>query len=161
MEPTTCSVVDTSLNLNVAPSWDTVVDVSVLVEELERLNSENKRLTETLNHICDNYLTMQKHLAQLNSNSPDDFEKEAGIPSRKRKAENLFVYGSSGYTECSTITEEENTIFKRPSTSPKVSKVLVRTEASDTSLVSSILFTIYICVAFGLMSKVSQVNCKY
>lgn len=108
-----------------------------MVEELQRLTRENKRLTERLNHMFNNYLTLQKHLTQFQTN----FEEElTTTPSLKRKLaesnENCFnLFGtnnSSGYAhECSTTTEDEP--FKRP----KVSKVLVRTDASDTSLVSS------------------------
>ncbi|KAE9604259.1 hypothetical protein Lal_00001734 [Lupinus albus] len=126
MEPT---CVDTSLNLNVIPSQH--IDLAVLVEELHRLNSEKKRLTETLNQVCENYDALQRHLSQLREK---DIEKEE-VPLHKRK-DCMNMFGISSFTECSTITEEES--FKRPrnnnNNSSKVSKVLVRTEASDTSL---------------------------
>ncbi|CAL0305181.1 unnamed protein product [Lupinus luteus] len=131
------SCVDTSLNLNVIPSQHIDLAAEVLVEELQRLSSENKRLTETLNKVCENYDALQKHLNQLKD---ADFEKE-GTPLHKRKVESeinsMNMFGISSFTECSTITEEET--FKRPRNNnnnnlPKVSKVLVRTEASDTSL---------------------------
>ncbi|KAJ1413115.1 WRKY domain [Sesbania bispinosa] len=135
MEPT---CVDTSLNLNSIPSLETDAAAKVLVEELQRLSCENKRLTETLNHMYENYLVLQKHLSQFNNQMRNtDFEKElAATPSvaLKRKVENENCMNLFGVSECSTTTEEET--FKRPkhNTSPKVSKVLVRTEASDTSL---------------------------
>ncbi|XP_019429368.1 PREDICTED: probable WRKY transcription factor 40 isoform X1 [Lupinus angustifolius] len=126
--------VDTSLNLNVIPSRH--IDLAVLVEELHRLSSENKRLTETLNKVCESYDALQRHLSHLKDK---DIEKE-GTPLHKRKVESeincMNMFGISSFTECSTITEDET--FKRPRNNnnnlPKVSKVLVRTEASDTSL---------------------------
>ncbi|CAJ1973642.1 unnamed protein product [Sphenostylis stenocarpa] len=133
MEPT---CVDTSLNLNVIPSSHKDLAGEVLVEELRRLSSENKRLTERLNQVCENYVALQKHLSEFNGMKNANFDKE-GIPSMKRKVESencVNLFGVNAYTECSTITEEET--FKRPkhSTSPNVSKVFVRTDASDTSL---------------------------
>ena len=111
-----------------------------MVEELRRLSCENRRLTETLNHMCENYHALQKHFSQVSQLMHTNFEKEA-IPSRKRKAESenyINMFGISAYTECSTGTDQEES-FKRPkyNTSQKVSKVFLRTEASDTSLVSS------------------------
>ncbi|CAJ2643645.1 unnamed protein product [Trifolium pratense] len=154
MEPT---CVDTSLNLNIAPSRnDTVVDAvvadQVLVEELERLSHENKRLNEKLNHMCDNYVALQKHLSQF---SHTNFENELVTQSRKRKAESIEnCMNKFGYAiaESSTVTTDhhEETTFKHNNiNSPKISKVLVPTDASNTSLVQrsvedpSILVTTY------------------
>ncbi|TKY74795.1 WRKY transcription factor 40 [Spatholobus suberectus] len=133
MEPT---CVDTSLNLNVVPSPHIDLAAEVLVEELRRLSSENKRLTETLNHVCESYVALQKHLGGFSQVRNGNFDKEV-MPSRKRKAESencVNLLSINTYTECSTATEEET--FKRPkhSTSPNVSKVFVRTDASDASL---------------------------
>ncbi|XP_027331288.1 probable WRKY transcription factor 40 [Abrus precatorius] len=130
MEPT---CVHTALNLNVDPSNYMVEE---LADELRRLSRENKRLTETLTHMFENYQTLQKQLCQsINSN----FEQDP-TQSRKRKAESENCTNKSGIrcninTQCSTITEEES--FKRYkdiTSSPKVTKVLVKTEASNTSL---------------------------
>ncbi|XP_047167669.1 probable WRKY transcription factor 40 [Vigna umbellata] len=131
MEPT---CVDTSLNLNVIPSSHTDIAGEVLVEELRRLNSENKMLTATLNHVYENYLALQKQLSEFNRLKKANFDKEE-TASLKRKVDsencaNLFCVNA--LTECSS--EEET--FKKPkqSTNPKVHKVFVRTDASDTSL---------------------------
>ncbi|KAJ1381475.1 hypothetical protein SESBI_45129, partial [Sesbania bispinosa] len=107
----------------------------VLVEELHRLSCENKKLSETLSHMCENYQAMQKQLTQL-------INKNFEHPTRKRKAEgencsvNMIGIRGNINTECSTITiTEDEPLIKRPNiTSPKVSKVLVKTEASNTSL---------------------------
>ncbi|KAK7283127.1 hypothetical protein RIF29_12433 [Crotalaria pallida] len=108
------------------------------MEELHRLSCENKRLTETLNRMCEKYTALERNLSELRDK---DFDKEGTTQSPKRKVESencMNMFGISSYTECSTTTEEE-TLFKRPkinnnTTSPKVSKVLFRTEASDSSL---------------------------
>ncbi|XP_025606575.1 probable WRKY transcription factor 40 [Arachis hypogaea] len=123
--------VDTSLNLNLSPSPThvnpTVAEV-VLVEELHRLSSENKRLTETLTHMCVSYEALQKHLTKLMNTSSDCYNHHQ---SRKRKAES--------YENCND--EEESLFIKRPNNivhnnnnNNKVSKVLVKTDASDSSL---------------------------
>lgn len=137
MEPT---CVDTSLNLNFIPSQDIHTAAEVMVEELQRLTRENKRLTERLNHMFSNYLSLQKHLTQFQTN----FEEElATTPSLKRKLTesnenclNLFSTNiSSSYAhECSTTTEDETFKRSKHNSSPKVSKVLVATDAKDTSL---------------------------
>lgn len=131
--------VDTSLNLNVSAS--SILKDEVLVEELHRLSSENKRLNETLTNMCENYETMQKQLNQLMN---QNFEHQTQ-QSRKRKAEsesciNMFdtVRGINiiNNNECSTVTDEES-LIKRPCrdiSSPKAYKVLVKTEASSNSL---------------------------
>lgn len=122
---------DTSLNLNVVPSMHMDVVAEVLVEELHRLSCENKRLTETLTHMCENYKVMQKNLNQLmNTNSETD-----PTQARKRKAESencINMFGS--IRNCSTISEEELLRRSMDITTPKVSKVLVKTEASNNSL---------------------------
>lgn len=118
-----------------------IIQEKVLVEELERLNHENKILTESLNHMCNNYVVLQKHLSRFNQPSDTNFENEIVTQSRKRKAgsiENCVnQFGTNSIVECSTTTTEET--FKRTThnSSPKISKVLVWTDASNTGLVSS------------------------
>ncbi|XP_045823288.1 probable WRKY transcription factor 40 [Trifolium pratense] len=129
--------VDTSLNLNINhPSTATYKD-EIMVEELHRLNCENKWLSETLSNMCENYEAMQKQLNQLmNQNCETQTHEE----SRKRKAEsencnNMFGTINVINNECSTTDEES--LIKRPCreiSSPKAYKVLVKTEASSNSL---------------------------
>ncbi|BAT82440.1 hypothetical protein LR48_Vigan07g249300 [Vigna angularis] len=130
MEPT---CLDTSLNLNVDPS--SVHTDMVLEEELQRLRRENKRLTEMLTDLCDSYMVLQKQLTQLKNTN---FEQDQ-LESRKRKAEsecctNKFGVVNNNNVECSSITEDSFKRYKDFSSSPKVSKVLVKTEASNNSL---------------------------
>ncbi|KAI4337249.1 hypothetical protein L6164_015690 [Bauhinia variegata] len=107
-----------SLDLNVDPSGHMDVAVEMLMEELHRLNSENKKLSEALRHLCESYNSLKKQLKRKDSSNCNI---------------NLF-----GISECSTSQElepckrpcRENTNF----TTPKISKVLVRTAPSDTGL---------------------------
>ncbi|XP_054819771.1 probable WRKY transcription factor 40 [Prosopis cineraria] len=127
--------VDTSLNLNVVPRDTKVNAAEDLVQELHRLSSENKKLTERLTHMCQNYNLLKKQLSQVmivNTNNPD--EKDQTNQPRKRKAETDACIGNisvSGNTECRNITDEDSS-FRRPAA--KVSRVLLRTQASDTGL---------------------------
>ncbi|RDX58136.1 putative WRKY transcription factor 40, partial [Mucuna pruriens] len=134
MEPT---CVDTSLNLNLNPS--SMHTDEVLVEELRRLSGENKRLTEMLTHLCGNFIALQKRLGQL---MDANFEQDP-TESRKRKAESENCSNKFGIrgnvnvnvnADCSIITEESFKKYKDFNSSPKVSKVLVKTEASNNSL---------------------------
>jgi len=83
-------------------------------------------------------MVLQKQLTQLiNTN----FEQDQ-LESRKRKAEsecctNRFGVVNNNNGECSSITEDSFKRYKDFNSSPKVSKVLVKTEASNNSLVSS------------------------
>lgn len=109
-----------------------------MVEELHRLSCENKRLSESLTHMWENYEAMQNQLSQLVNKKIEHQAQQ----SRKRKAEFESCINN---TECSTNITEEESVIKRTSdtmnmiTLPKVSKVLVKTEASNTSLVSFLI----------------------
>ncbi|KAK7383398.1 hypothetical protein VNO78_29077 [Psophocarpus tetragonolobus] len=126
MEPT---CVDTSLNLNLDPSMPMDGD---LVEELRRLSCENKRLNRMLTHLCESYMVLQKQLSQfINTNNNSDHHHQDPLDqSRKRKVSDSDKYNA----ECSSITEDSLKKHKDFNFSPKVSKVLVKTEASNNSL---------------------------
>lgn len=83
--------------------------------------------------MCENYKAMQKNLSQLMNTN---FEKDP-TQSRKRKPESenwINMFGS--IRDCNTIIEDESLKRSMDITTPKVSKVLVKTEASNNSLVS-------------------------
>ncbi|XP_028799141.1 WRKY transcription factor 18-like [Neltuma alba] len=128
--------VDTSLHLNVGPRDSQAISAEDLVQELHRLSSENQKLTESLTHMRENCKLLKKQLSQAmikNTYSPE--RDPANQSSKKRKAETDACIDNmisiSGNTECSNITDEDSS-FRRPAT--KVSRVLVRTQASDTGL---------------------------
>ncbi|XP_059461538.1 probable WRKY transcription factor 40 isoform X2 [Corylus avellana] len=111
-----------------------VKEEACLAGELDRVSSENKKLTEMLAHLCENYNTLQTHLMDLACKN----SKNEAINSRKRKAESDYysrnLIGIDGNTECSSSDEES---CKRPKENikTKASRVCVRTDASDKSLI--------------------------
>ena len=116
-----------------------------MVEELQRLSCENKRLNETLIHMRESYNALQRQLMDLTNKNCEEDPTQL----RKRKAEstdqNCFNMFSN--MECST-SEEESCKRPRETVAPKISRVLVRTEASDTSLVSSLITqSLYLCLS--------------
>lgn len=102
---------------------------------MDRIKAENKKLTEMLTVMCENYNALRSQLSDYMSKNP---EKELSPP-RKRKSEssnNNDVTGIHGNSESSSTDEES---FKKPreeTIKAKISSVYFRTEASDTSLVS-------------------------
>ncbi|CAI0473805.1 unnamed protein product [Linum tenue] len=117
-----------------------------LVEELNRVSAENKKLTEMLTVMCENYTALRNqlmdHMAR-NSHPADEaaaveeeVEKEhspsslSPASSRKRKSDSTTTNNNDN------STDEES--FKRPREEvikAKISRVYVRTEPSDTGLI--------------------------
>ncbi|KAL2332524.1 hypothetical protein Fmac_020105 [Flemingia macrophylla] len=106
-----------------------------LVEELKRVSAENKKLTEMLTEMCENYNALRSNLMEYLRKNP---EKELSS-SKKRKSEssnnnNSIPMGVNGNSESSS-TDEESCKKLKEEIKTKVSRVYVRTEASDTSLI--------------------------
>lgn len=118
-------------------------DVGDLLEELKRVSSENKKLTEMLTVVCENYNALRKQMMEYMSTQNGVADDSAG--SRKRKAESIsnpinnnnnnnnnmdVVHESSSSDEescCKKLREEH--------IKAKVTIVSVKTDASDTSLI--------------------------
>ena len=133
---------------------------SELREELNRVNSENKKLTETLATVYENYYALQHHLEKLQSRrqSPETDQLEQPLKRRKQDSdESLSLPNglSSGINENSSSNEahhhhhqqqqqyeQKNQLIscKRSVTDSfnkaQVSTVYVPAVSSDTSLVS-------------------------
>nr|QFI57449.1 WRKY54 [Glycyrrhiza glabra] len=110
-----------------------------LEEELKRVTAENKKLVEMLSVVCENYNTLRSHLMEYMKRNP---EKELSPSSKKRKSEssnnnNSNLMGiNNGNSESSSTDEEESCKKPREETiKAKISRVYVRTEASDTGLI--------------------------
>ncbi|KAK7389482.1 hypothetical protein VNO78_24573 [Psophocarpus tetragonolobus] len=110
---------------------------SELEEELKRVTAENKKLAEMLSVVCENYNTLRSHLMEYMRKNG---EKEVSPTSKKRKSEssnnNSNLMGTNNGNSESSSTDEES--FKKPreeTIKAKISRVYVRTEASDTSLI--------------------------
>lgn len=161
------SLVDTSLDLSFRPSpvldkvpkqevqsdfiglnrenFGVKNDVGDLLEELNRVSSENKKLTEMLTVVCENYNALRNQMMEYMSTQNGVADDSAG--SRKRKAESIsnisnpinnnnnnnnmdVVHESSSSDEescCKKLREEH--------IKAKVTIVSVKTDASDTSLI--------------------------
>ncbi|KAF5456812.1 hypothetical protein F2P56_026251 [Juglans regia] len=114
-------------------------EAGFLAEEFDRISSENKKLTEMLAHMRENYNALQSHLMNLESNNSN---KEYLVIPRKRKLADQRTddpYGNigvQGNIECSSCSDEES--CKRSKelsySNAKVSRVCVRTDASNTNL---------------------------
>ena len=104
-----------------------------LAEELKRVSAENKKLTEMLTEMCENYNTLRGNLMEYMRKNPD---KEHSS-SKKRKSEsnnNSIPMGVNGTSESSS-TDEESCKNPKEDMKTKISRVYMRTEASDKSLV--------------------------
>ncbi|KAJ7958498.1 putative WRKY transcription factor [Quillaja saponaria] len=108
-------VVDTSLDLNLNSSShikkDDIPATEVLVEDLQRMRSENKKLSEMLTQICQSYIALKTQFSDLMNNKKDSDQE-----SRKRKAMGDDQISNmsgiiNGNTECSSNYEES---CKRP-----------------------------------------------
>lgn len=108
-----------------------------MAEELDRISTENKKLTGMLATVCMNYQVLQSHLEDLMSRNS---ENEAA-KSRKRKAgendDSSNIHGLNvGNTESSSSDDDSSKKPRETTIKKKVSKVFVRTNKSDKSLVS-------------------------
>ncbi|KAH7547479.1 probable WRKY transcription factor 40 [Ziziphus jujuba] len=154
------SYVDTSLDLNAKPlrllddnlnkevqskfidfekKLSAREESGALVEELNRVNAENKKLTETLTVMCENYNVLRSQLMEYMSKNLA--EKEL-TPSRKRKSESSnnnstanILAMNNGTSESSSTDEESCKKPKEEPTKAKISRAYVKTEASDSSLI--------------------------
>ncbi|GMI81988.1 WRKY DNA-binding protein 40 [Hibiscus trionum] len=111
-----------------------------LEEELNRVNAENKKLAETLTAMCEKYNALRNQVMDLMSKSR---EKEIS-PSKKRKSENSdnnnnndknYNFGIIGNSESSSSDEDSCKKPREEIIKAKVSRVSVRTEASNTGLI--------------------------
>lgn len=107
------------------------------MEELNRINAENKKLTEMLTVLCEHYNALQNQFKELvmTKNNSENIET-----SKKRKAEcedytNMIGFnGNAAESSCSDDQES----CKKPKVQcikAKISRVYVPTNPSDNSLV--------------------------
>lgn len=113
-----------------------------LIEELNRVSAENKKLTELLTVMCENYTELRNQLMEYTSKNT---VVENNTASRKRKAEssnnnvnsngNIDGLINLGPSESSSSDEDSSKKPREEHIKAKISRVCVRTEASDTSLI--------------------------
>ncbi|KAL3343275.1 hypothetical protein AABB24_027034 [Solanum stoloniferum] len=111
-----------------------------LMEELNRVNAENKKLTEMLRVMCQNYNSLRnqltEYLSKQNSSTSQDQNSDG---SKKRKVENNneIVKSSVQVLNSESSSSDEDSSPKKPREEhikTKTSRVYMRTEPSDTSL---------------------------
>ena len=115
------------------------------MEELKKANAENKRLTEMLATVCENYNDLKRQLMDYMTKTASN--EVVGNTAKKRKIENSTnsnnnnsnkIVGSNNVHESSSSDEEDSCEKAKEETiKAKISRVAVRTVASDSTLVSS------------------------
>ncbi|KAL0429732.1 UNVERIFIED_CONTAM: putative WRKY transcription factor 40 [Sesamum radiatum] len=115
---------------------------SALIEELNRVSAENKKLTELLTVMCENYTELRNQLMEQTSKSLGGVDNINTAASMKRKAESSINNGNNndgttniGPSESSSSDEDSSKKPREEHIKAKISRVYVRTEASDTSLI--------------------------
>ncbi|CAN4088525.1 unnamed protein product [Withania somnifera] len=116
-----------------------------LLEELNRLSAENKKLTEMLTVMCQNYNSLRnqlnEYLNKQNSSSTTGGDHDHSDGSKKRKVEssnNDEIVKSVQGLHSESSSSDEDSSPKKPREEhikTKTCRVYVRTEASDTSLI--------------------------
>lgn len=108
-----------------------------LEEELNRMNKENKKLTQMLASMWEHCNVLQNQLIDLISQTSKGENNEEQQNPKKRKFFEVMDSGIQGNTEQSCISYDDS--FKRVkfiSSKPKITnKLLIRIDKSDTSLV--------------------------
>ncbi|KAL0806111.1 hypothetical protein Bca101_098603 [Brassica carinata] len=141
------SFVDTSLELTIGVTRMRVEEdstTSALVDELNRVSAENKKLSEMLTLMCENYNVLRKQLMEYVNKSNNMTERDQTSPPMKRKsparddAVSSAVIG--GVSESSSTDQDGQYLCKKKQreetvVKEKVSRVSYKTEASDTTLV--------------------------
>ena len=113
-----------------------------MVEELNRVNAENKRLTEMLTVVCEDYNELKRKLTDYMSSGATSINNgtQTSHPAKKRRTENLSNGNNKNSNVESSSSDEEDSYGKPKeleTVKAKITRVAVRTEASDSSLVSS------------------------
>ncbi|OIW04030.1 hypothetical protein TanjilG_24141 [Lupinus angustifolius] len=113
---------------------------SALVEELKRVSAENKKLTEMLTEMCESYNTLRSNLVDYMRNNPDKDQHNSSSKRRKSESSNNNISNAMGVNNGnseSSSTNEGSCKKQREEeiTKAKISRVYVRTEGSDRSLI--------------------------
>ncbi|CAL0325914.1 unnamed protein product [Lupinus luteus] len=105
--------------------------------ELKRASAENKKLVEMLSVVCENYNSLKSHLMEYMSKNPEKHSPS----SKKRNSESSnniskIMRINNGNSQGSYTGEEScKKPWEEETIKAKISRVYVRTEASDTSLI--------------------------
>lgn len=140
-------VVQTSSTTEVATTTPWVTnnnEAGVLLEELNRVNAENKRLTEMLTVVCENYNELKRQLDVYTSKTTTN---EVGNVIKKRKLDNnnsTIIHNNNinntmvKNNNVDTSSSDEEDSCGKPKEEvikAKITRVALRTEASDSNLI--------------------------
>ncbi|KAJ0984293.1 hypothetical protein J5N97_002649 [Dioscorea zingiberensis] len=111
-------------------------EVRSLKAELNRMNEENERLSEMLHTMYEKYSTLQNQLTDMMSETASEGGGSAS-PERKRKRESPRSHNEvvPNVTMESTSSDESLKPLKDDQVKSKITKVYVRTDPSDSSLI--------------------------
>lgn len=119
-------------------------EAGALMEELNRVNAENKQLSEMLTAVCDKYNALRTQLmdyTSTNSNTAAASAPLAANSTKKRKADHSNYIGAAAAAaagaEISSSSDEEESCKKpkEESVKTKIYRTHVRTDSSDTTLI--------------------------
>ncbi|XP_074375655.1 putative WRKY transcription factor 40 [Apium graveolens] len=155
------SFVDTSLDLNAKPLQlfsetprqqvqSSFIDFGIrtsvkeenngaLIEELNRVNTENKKLTEMLTVMCENYNTLRNNLTDYMNKNPESTKKRKSAERSSNTScmiKNNASSAKNNDNSESCSTDEDHNSTKKPKVEhvkAKISRVYFRSEASDTT----------------------------
>ncbi|KAK6127871.1 hypothetical protein DH2020_038379 [Rehmannia glutinosa] len=145
------SLLNTSLDLNHKPLRfldEAPQSRGALIEELNRVSAENKKLTELLTVMCENYTELRNQLMEqtsknigIDNNNNNNNNNNNTAASRKRKADQSSINDANnnnnniGPSESSSSDEDSSKKPREEHIKAKISRVYVRTEVSDSSLI--------------------------
>ncbi|KAK9666518.1 hypothetical protein RND81_14G190400 [Saponaria officinalis] len=137
--------VETSSSEVAARTWVNN-EAGALLEELNRVNTENKRLTEMLTIVCENYNALKKQLNEYMTKSASN--EVVGNAIKKRKVENNTIVNINNHNNNTMARNNNNNVEssssdeedscgkpKEEAIKAKISRVAIRTEASDSNLI--------------------------
>ncbi|XP_043699285.1 probable WRKY transcription factor 40 [Telopea speciosissima] len=112
-------------------------EASLLVEKLNRVNEENKKLSELLALTCENYNSLKSQMIDLLNKKNENEGLASSAAPKKRKADQEIKGGRhEDNSENSSSTDEESSQKRiKEDMKTKISRVYVRTSASETNLV--------------------------
>ncbi|MED6208367.1 WRKY Transcription Factor [Stylosanthes scabra] len=107
------STVDDGVSSDAEDKKAKVTELAVLQVELERMNAENQKLKEMLNHVTGNYTALQMHLVTLmqqQQHTPKDVEEKVVVGGEARQ---LLDSGNNDQA-CDSSSDDERTRSNTP-----------------------------------------------
>lgn len=147
------------------------------MEELNRVSAENQKLTQMLTVMCENYDALRKHLVDYMNKNPSSTSSNASKKRKSPAAATTDIIINNNNND-NTLNPESTTNNQGPSESSssdegsckkpreeqhikaKVSRVYVRTEASDTTLVSPSSLPLFLSQLISMSDNINYADCE-